>query len=87
MSKHLSKQRTLAATMLAAGALAVGTLGPAAATAGAQPLSQNTIRKECGQASGVYQWWGGGVSTCTYQDISGEWNRDYYVNGVYTRSD
>jgi hypothetical protein len=91
MSINLIKPRTrgrvVAATMLAAGAIAVGALGPATPAAGAQPISQQTIKRECDQAGGSYQWWGSGTSTCTYRDINGDLYRDYYLNGVYTRTD
>jgi hypothetical protein len=90
MSKNVIKARTrgrvAAATMLAASAIAVGALCQAPA-ANAQPISQNTIQRECGQAGGSYQWWGSGTSTCTYTDIGGDTYRDYYINGVYTRTD
>lgn len=79
--------RKFAAATLAVGALAGGAAALAAPMANARPISQSTIQRECGQAGGSYQWWGNGTSTCTYQDIGGDTYRDYYINGVYTRTD
>jgi hypothetical protein len=91
MSKNVISPRTrgrvVAATVLAAGAIAVGALGQAIPAAQAMPIGEKTIKSECQSAGGAYQFWGTGVSTCTYQDISGNLYRDYFVNGVYTRTD
>lgn len=77
----------IVATTLAAGAIAVSALGPALPAASAQPISQQTIKRECSEAGGSYQWWGNDTSTCTYRDIDGNLYRDYYVKGVYTHTD
>lgn len=79
-------RRIVVASLLSAGAIAA-TIGPLASTAAAMPITQNTIKAECSQAGGAYQWWGGGSSTCTYRDNEGTLYRDYYLNGVYTRTD
>ncbi len=63
------------------------TIGPLASTAAAMPITQNTIKAECSESGGAYQWYGGGASTCTYRDNEGTLYRDYYLNGVYTRTD
>lgn len=83
MKNRVQLHRRVATAIVVAGAVAIG----AAPSAAAQPISQNTIKRECGQANGTYQWWGSGVSTCTYTDMGGTMYRDYYVDGVYTRTD
>ena len=71
-------QRSRLGSIFAVGAVTVGALlAQATPIAQARPISERTIKSECRSASGVYQTWGGGLSTCTYQDISGQYYRDY----------
>jgi hypothetical protein len=60
--------------------------------ASALPISENTIRRECRLAKGVYETQvtysnitkqTTRFSTCTYRDINGDQYTDYYVNGDY----
>jgi hypothetical protein len=93
MWKNLVKPRTrgrvVAATMLAAGAIAAGVLGSATPAANAQPIGERTIKSECASAGGYYQTWADGgskYSMCTYTDIDGVVYHDVYINGVYTKT-
>jgi hypothetical protein len=73
---------------ISAALIAVAIVTPASAL----PISENTIRKECGLANGVYST---GLfynkatkkndrsSLCAYPDINGDWHTDYYKNGEY----
>ena len=73
---------------ICAALIAVAIVTPASAL----PISENTIRKECSLANGVYDT---GVmydratkkndrySLCAYPDINGDWHTDFYKNGEY----
>src|SRR5262245_31909192 len=84
MSKWTS--RVCAVTLTA---VAMMTVAPASA----MPISENTIRKECGLANGVYTTSvlynrttkkNDRFSACTYQDSRGDVYTDLYTNGEYT---
>jgi hypothetical protein len=84
--RKIMSNRTCAVTLIA---LAMVTV--AGAPASARPISENTIRRECKDAGGVYNTQvltSNGTSkrfsTCGYRDINGTWYMDYYLDGDYT---
>jgi hypothetical protein len=83
--RKIMSNRTCAITLIA---LAMVTV--AGAPASALPISENTIRRECRLANGVYHTQvltsngtSARLSTCGYRDINGTWYTDYYLNGDY----
>jgi hypothetical protein len=81
-------QRSRLGSIFAVGAVAVGALlAQTAPIAHAMPIGEGTIKSECRSAGGVYQYQGGGFSTCTYTDYYGQLYRDYYRSGTYIRTD
>jgi hypothetical protein len=81
--------RTCAATLTVVAMVTV-----AGAPASALPISENTIRRECRLANGVYHTQvltANGTSTrfstCGYRDINGTWYTDYYLDGEYSSTE
>jgi hypothetical protein len=71
-----------AATAVALGAL----LSVTAPIAGAEKISEKTIKSECASAGGSYSTTvkgGTRFSTCDYKDNEGNGFRDYYADGGY----
>ncbi|MCV7173436.1 hypothetical protein H7I41_26285 [Mycobacterium manitobense] len=77
---------------LAVPAVALGLALGSAAVAGAEPISENTIKSECKAAGGTYgttapsgpKGRGSRLSTCTFKDINGETSTDNYYDGHWT---
>lgn len=74
---------------VASGFIALGAFLATASAAEAQPIKESTIKSECKDAGGTYSTsvkGGTRFSTCSYRDISGDLNVDYYANGEYYSS-
>ncbi|HKH52204.1 MAG TPA: hypothetical protein VKA77_10495 [Mycobacterium sp.] len=82
-TSYLIRQRPRLVSLVAAGAVAVGTMLTTATKAAAEPISEGTIKSECKAAGGTYTKKGRGWSQCTYKDINGTKYTDDYVGGVY----
>lgn len=83
-------RRTL--TAIAIATAAAGVLAIGSPPAGAQPISQSTIRSECKAAGGTYSSFllsdnQNRISFCRYKDIHGNKYTDGYTNGEYTGTD
>jgi hypothetical protein len=87
MENEIMSSRTCAVTLTAVALVTV-----AGAPTSALPISENTIRRECRLAKGVYETQvvysnitkqTNRFSSCSYRDINGNSYTDYYVNGDY----
>jgi hypothetical protein len=76
------------ASVLGAGALAVGAMLATATQANAQPIAENDIKTECKAAGGTYttkppaRKGGTRISTC-----AGSWGKDTYFDGYWVGTD
>jgi hypothetical protein len=76
------------ASVLGAGAIAVGAMLGTATVADAKPIAESDIKSECKAAGGTYtttppvKKGGSRFSTCT-----GSWGKDTYVDGYWVGTD
>jgi hypothetical protein len=86
MSTSSFLKRVAATAALSATLAAPGVVGLTAGTADARPISDGTIKSECGAAGGrysTYNYDGSRHSLCSYTAINGGRYTDHYEDGVF----
>lgn len=86
-SRHTTRHVRFA-SILGAGAIAIGAMLASATEAAAEPIAESDIKSECKAAGGTYTTKPpGGKGGARLSSCAGSWGKDTYVDGYWIGTD